>query len=234
MDLLFRSLRTRGTNLNAWKKGDKRTVPLSPKEVIDLDRVDCLTVYEYLETLAAPDFPGPASGSAAATVAAMAAALLEMSCKVTISKDGQNIPISLNHIANIRKQCLDLATEDVKTLAEVIRATKSKADFPDEYEKAMKNATNTLVSVVKNCEIILTGIESFVHLSNKRVLAELAGSANMAEAASASAKHGVEVNLSLLHDESYKENVRAIIRESTKNSTDTKQRIERIINKESN
>lgn len=195
-----------------------------------LDHIDCLTVHEYLEKLAAPDFPGPASGSAA-TVAAMAAALLEMSCKVTIRKGGENIPISLKHIEDVRNQCLALATEDMKTLAEVVKAAKSKADFPDEYEKAMKNATNTLVSVVKNCEMILTGVEQFFHLSNKRVLGELAGSANMAEAAAVSAKHGVKVNLSLIHDEFYKEKVWAIVCESYQNSTEMKQRMERMISR---
>jgi formiminotetrahydrofolate cyclodeaminase len=196
-----------------------------------LDSIDCLTVHEYLEKLAAPDFPGPASGSAAATVAAMSAALLEMSCKVTMRKGGENIPISLKHIEDVRYQCLVLATEDMKTLTEVVKAAKSKAEFPDEYEEAMKNATNTLVSVVKNCEMILTGVEQFIHLSNKRVLGELAGSANMAETAAASAKYGVKVNLSLLQDEFYKEKVWAIVRESFQNSSEMKQRIEGIISR---
>ncbi|HYK74202.1 MAG TPA: cyclodeaminase/cyclohydrolase family protein [Pseudoneobacillus sp.] len=196
-----------------------------------LGPIDDLTIYEYLEKLAAPDFPGPASGSAAATVAAMAAALLEMSCKVTIRKGVENIPLSLKNIADVRNQCLTLATVDMKTLAEVVKTAKCKTDFPDEYEEAMKNATDTLVAVVKNCEIILTGVEQFLPLANKRVFGELAGSANMAETAAASAKFGVKVNLSLIHDEFYKENVWAVVRESFQNSTELKQRIEKIINR---
>jgi formiminotetrahydrofolate cyclodeaminase len=198
---------------------------------MSLYQIDSLTVHEYLEKLAAPDFPGPASGSAAATVAAIAAALLEMSCEVTIRRGCEDIPISLEHIEDIRKQCQTLATEDMKTLSEVVKASKSKADFPDKYEEAMKNATNTLVSVIKNCEMILTGVEQFFHLGNKRVLGELAGSANMAEAAAASAKHGVIVNLSLIHDKYYKENISAIVRESYQNSTQMKQQIEKIISR---
>jgi formiminotetrahydrofolate cyclodeaminase len=201
------------------------------KVEMDLDQIDCLTVHEYLEKLAAPDFPGPASGSAAATVAAMAAALLEMSCKVTIRKGGEDIPISLKHIEEVRNQCLALATDDMKTLAEVVKAANSKADFPDEYEEAMKNATNTLVSVVKNCEMILKGVEQFFHLSNKRVLGELAGSAMMAETAAAAAKYGIKINLSFIHDDIYKENVSAIVHESYQNSTEMKQRIERTIDR---
>ncbi|WP_066301007.1 cyclodeaminase/cyclohydrolase family protein [Bacillus sp. FJAT-29937] len=196
-----------------------------------MNHIDSLTVHEYLEKLAAPDFPGPASGSAAATVAAMAAALLEMSCKVTIRKGCENIPISLKHIEDVRNQCLALATDDMKTLAVVVKAAKLKADYPDEHEEAMKNATNTLASVVKNCEEILTGVDQFFHLSDKRVIGELAGSANMAETAAASAKHGVKVNLSLIQDEFFKENVWNIVRESYQNSNEMKQRIERSINR---
>lgn len=196
-----------------------------------MNHIDSLTIHEYLEKLAAPDFPGPASGSAAATVAAMAAALLEMSCKVTIRKGCENLPISLKHIEDVRNQCLDLATDDMKTLAEVVKAAKSKADYPDKYEEAMKNATITLVSVVKNCEEILTVAEQFLHLSDKRVLGELAGSANMAETAAASAKHGVKINLSLIQDEFYKENVWTIVRESYQKSNEMKQRIEGSINR---
>jgi formiminotetrahydrofolate cyclodeaminase len=197
---------------------------------MDLDLIASLTVHAYLEKLAAPDFPGPASGSALATVAAMAAALLEMSCNVTIRKGGENIPISLKQIENIRHQCLALATEDMKTLAEVVKAAKSKADFPDEYEEAMKNATNTLVSIIKICQMILTEVEQFFPQSNKRVFGELVGSANMAETAAASAKHGVKINLSFIQDEIYKEQVWNTVRKSYQKSTEMKQRIDRLIN----
>ena len=49
-----------------------------------------LTLEEYLEKIAEPSFPGPASGSVCATAAAMASAVVEMSCKASIKKDPQN------------------------------------------------------------------------------------------------------------------------------------------------
>ena len=73
------------------------------KEEFFVERVDDWMVHEYLEKLADPGFPGPASGSAtgsaAATVAATAAALLEMSYKVTLKKAGGNIPIANNGLS---------------------------------------------------------------------------------------------------------------------------------------
>lgn len=197
-----------------------------------MDRVDDLAVYEYLEKLAAPDFPGPASGSAVATVAAMAASLLEMAYKVTIKKGAEHIPISLKDIENVRHQCLALATEDMKALEEVVKAAKLKAAFPDQYEKAMRNATEPLVSIVKNSETILTWIYQFIHVANKRVLGELVGSAHMAEAAAAAAKDGAEVNLTFIQDESYVKKVRTIVRESYRNSMEMKQQIQSIMNRE--
>jgi formiminotetrahydrofolate cyclodeaminase len=175
--------------------------------------------------MAAASFPSPASGSAAATVAAMALALLEMSCKVTMKKSGENLPISLNELGEIRQQCLYLATEDMITLTEVVRAAKSKADFPDRYENAVKKATEPLVAIVENCELILTLIEQLIDNSSKKVLGELAGSAYMAEAAAASAKLGIEINLGLLNDENYKEDVMINILGSYRKGTEAKDRI---------
>jgi formiminotetrahydrofolate cyclodeaminase len=190
-----------------------------------------LTVHEFLEKLADPTFPGPASGSAAAIAAAMAAALLEMSCKVSMKKDIGNIPTYLNEIEDIRKKCLNLATKDMKSLTEVIRTAKSKAEFPDEFENAMKNATDPLVGIVKNSESILILIEKIIGNSSKKVMGELAGSTNLAEAAAASAKRGVEVNLRMLRDEQYKENILTTIGESYKKSSETKDRILKIMDK---
>lgn len=190
-----------------------------------MERIDHLTIHDYLEKLASPSFPGPASGSAAATVAAMAAALLEMSCRVTLQKGVETNPNSINIIEEIRRQCLDLATEDMMMLTEVIRAAKTKKELPDKYEMAMKNATDTLVSIVKNCEFILTQIEQLIPVCNKKVLGELMGSTYMAEAAATSAKLGVEANLPFLHDEYYKENVLAIICKNYRHCTEAKDRI---------
>lgn len=189
--------------------------------------IDNLTVHEYLEKMAEPSFPGPAAGSAAATTAAMAAALLEMACEVTMKKDEQkrNLAKTLKDIQDIRKHCLALATEDMKAYAEVVKATKSKKEFPEEYEVAMQKATDPLVAIVKNCNLILTEIEQVAKVCFVKVLGDLTGSAYMAEAAAAAAKGGVEVNLHLLHDEQYKENVLKVVGESYRNCYETKGRI---------
>ena len=94
----------------------------------------------------------------------------------------------------------------------------------------MKNATDTLVSIVKNCEFILSQIELLIPICNKLVIAELIGSTYMAEAALASAKLGVEVNLNLLQDQNYKDQTEKIIQYYDRNSAEIKARIISFIN----
>jgi formiminotetrahydrofolate cyclodeaminase len=197
------------------------------KGEISLDSIENLTVNEYLKKLAAPNFPGPASGSAAATAAAMAAALLEMSCEVTLNKDEQksNLKECLKNAAAIRNHCLFLATEDMQAYAEVVKAAKLKKEFPEEYEIAMKNATDTLLSIVKNCESLLTQIEQAACICYIKVLGDLGGGAFLAEAAAAAAKQGVEINIHLLKDDDYKKNALESVRQSYKNCSETKDRI---------
>ena len=90
-----------------------------------MERIENWTVKQYLKKLAVPSYPALLSGSAAATIIAMAAALLEMSYKVTMRHGEENIPISLDKIEEIRHQCLELATEDMVVLTKVIRAVKT-------------------------------------------------------------------------------------------------------------
>ncbi|MDP4128023.1 MAG: cyclodeaminase/cyclohydrolase family protein [Bacillota bacterium] len=195
--------------------------------MIHLYSIDNLTVNEYLEKLAEPNFPGPASGSAAATIAAMAAALLEMSCEVTMKKDEQqsNLMETIKDMKEMRKHCLFLATEDMTAYAEVVRAMKAKKESPEKYEEAMKNATDTLVAIVKDSHSILTQIEKVIKTCFIKIWGDLAGSTYMAEAAAAAAKQGVEINLRLLHDERYKEEVQNLVLESYRNCAETKDRI---------
>lgn len=157
----------------------------------------------------------------------MAAALLEMSCAATVKKDVQkrSLTDTMKAMEAVRKHCLFLATEDMRAYAEVVRAAKSKKEFPDLYEAVMKSATDTLVSIVKNCESILKQTEEVVGHCYAKVLGDIAGSAYMAEAAAGASKQGVEVNLRLLRDEHYKNEVLGIVRESCQNCSEAKNRI---------
>jgi formiminotetrahydrofolate cyclodeaminase len=113
----------------------------------------------------------------------------------------------------------------MRAFADVIKASGSRGEFPDKYETAMKNATDTLVAILKNCESILTEIEHVFKIAYPKVLGDLAGGACLAEAAAAASKLGVEVNLGLIQDEEYRKRMLSFVRESYKNCVETKSRI---------
>lgn len=187
-----------------------------------------LAVNDFIEKLAAPTFPNPAVGSAAAIAGAMAAALVEMSYEITIKKaeeQQEGLIKYIKELREIRQHCLLLATEDMKAYDEVVNATRLKEKYPNEYETAMKNATDTLVRVVKNCELILAHVQQVIETCYVKVLGDLAGSAYLAEAAAAAAKTGVEVNLKLITDKDYKKEVSILVQSSYKKSSETKDKI---------
>lgn len=193
-----------------------------------MDKIANLTVNDYLNKLAAPVFPGPAVGSAAATTAAMAAALVEMSYAITLKKDMkqlENLEAFIKELTDIRRLCLAIATEDVLAYGEVVKAAKLKKESPTEFERAMKRATDTLVAIVKNCESILTNIEQVVQTCYEKVLGDLAGSAFLAEAAANTARAGVEVNLQQISDQNYKKGVTASVQKSYKKCLAIKEKI---------
>lgn len=64
------------------------------------------------------------------------------------------MPISLHTIEETRQHCLVLATKDAEALAAVIRLAKSKKEFPDKYETALKEATEPLVSLMECSKLI--------------------------------------------------------------------------------
>lgn len=169
--------------------------------------IESLSVKEFLEKLSEDSFPSPAAGSAAATMVGMAASLLEMSYKVTMKNSTEQLSIDLEQVERVRYECLELATKDMGTLEGIIQAGKVKEELPDQYEAAVKAATDTLIAIVKNSRWIIKQIEQLTPVCDKKVYAELIGSKEIAEAAQSIAKLGVKANVVLLKDKIYKENI---------------------------
>lgn len=194
-------------------------------------QIDDLTVNDYLEKMAVCDFPGPAAGSAAATTAAMAAALLEMSCDGSLRKNGDNplLKESIKLGKTIRKRCQELADVDMNAYGEVIKAAKNKSADPKAYELAMKKATEPFVEILRSCHDLLNQIEKIVDTSFSKVLGDLVGGTYLAEAAAAASKSGIEVNVVLIKDDVFKASVLPEARELYENSHAAKERILRSV-----
>ena len=176
-----------------------------------MKRIEAMTVEHYLDELALPRFPGPASGSAAATTASTAAALLEMSYHVTKKTSHYVMPIDEADIKRVRHHCLELATEDMEALEKLVHVMKSNKQGPDDYEQALKHATDPLVAIVSESRLILNYAEKLLPICDQRALAELTGCQAFAKAAMEAAKVGVESNLHLLKDDIYIKEVANIL-----------------------
>ncbi|RBP66678.1 formiminotetrahydrofolate cyclodeaminase [Alkalibaculum bacchi] len=172
-----------------------------------------LTLEEYLEKIAEPSFPGPASGSVCATAAAMASAVVEMSCKASIKKDPQNqLLIDVTEkMKRLKAHCLRLADDDMKAFGEVIKGTKKKKEFPNQYEDLLQKATDPLVAILEGCEQILVEIQKIHKESYAKVLGDLAGAVYLSEGAAIAVKKAIEVNLTYLSDMAYTERVKETV-----------------------
>ena len=170
-------------------------------------KISQLSVEDYLEKMAICDFPGPAAGSAAATSAAMAAALLEMSCDGSLRKNPENQLLKESIVigTHARQACLNLADADMEAYGQVIQAAKIKEINPQGYEMAMKQATEPFIGILDSCHTILRQIEIVIASSFSSVLGDLVGGVYLAEAAAAAAKSGIEVNLALISDSAFRE-----------------------------
>ena len=172
-----------------------------------------LTLGEYLEKIAEPSFPGPASGSACATAVAMASALVEMSCKASIKKDPQNQMLidATEKMKKLKAHCLYLADDDMRAFGEVIKGTRKKKEFPDQYEDLLQKATDPLVAILEGCELILVEIQGIQKESYVKVLGDLAGAVYLSEGAAIAVKKAIEVNLTYLSDTAYIKRVRETV-----------------------
>lgn len=186
-----------------------------------------LSVEEFLEKIADPSFPGPASGSVCATAAAMACALVEMSCKASIKKTPENKLLidASQKMKELKAHCLDLADDDMNAFGEVIKGTRKKKESPDQYEAILQKATDPLVAILESCEVILMEIEKVQKESYTKVLGDLAGAVYLSEGAATAVKKGIEVNLTYLSDIAYKERIRENIEKTYDNCSKLKNQV---------
>nr|WP_269747921.1 cyclodeaminase/cyclohydrolase family protein [Alkalibacter mobilis] len=164
-----------------------------------------MTVGEFLEKLSQTEFPGPASGSASAASAAMAAALFEMSWKASINKNdilGSKSNL-IDEMAIIREKLISLATEDMEAYGKFIKGVRVKKTDPASYEKALIEGTEPLVGIFRNALLILDIVNNTVQDSFVKVLGDLAGSSILAHGAIMAAEKGARINLKMIKNSDY-------------------------------
>ncbi|NOZ05359.1 MAG: cyclodeaminase/cyclohydrolase family protein [Chloroflexi bacterium] len=180
-----------------------------------------VVVSSWLEALAA-GVPSPAGGSAAALAGAMAAALAEMVCRVTLARrrasspagvapesDG-DLPDALRAATRMRHELLQLATDDATAYESVVAAYRLPHNTPAErgtraqaIQEAMQRATQTPLDMAKRAGALGTLFGFLAEQGVPPVAADITVGTLLAGAALRGAARIVEVNLRAIEDETF-------------------------------
>ena len=173
-----------------------------------------LTVQDFIEQLASPS-PTPGGGSASALAGAMAAAMVEMACNLTIGKEKfrdveEDLKVVLARAGELRAQLEAAVDEDTAAFDEVSQAYKLPRDTDEQkaartaaIQKALQSATEVPLKVAKACMETLQLAQIATEKSNPSVASDARVARVLADAAREGAVANVEINLSSLKDQAY-------------------------------
>lgn len=173
-----------------------------------------LTVEDFIEQLASPN-PTPGGGSASALAGAMAAAMVEMACNLTVGREKfrdveEELKVVLARAGELREQMLAAVDEDTTAYNEVSQAYKTpkgtdgeKATRTQAIQKALQYATEVPLKVAKAAmetgQLALIAIEK----ANPNVASDARVARVLADAAREGATANVEINLGSITDEKF-------------------------------
>jgi methenyltetrahydrofolate cyclohydrolase len=173
-----------------------------------------LTVQDFIEQLASPS-PTPGGGSASALAGAMAAAMVEMACNLTIGKEKfrgveEDLKVVLARAEELRVQLLAAVDEDTGAFDEVSQAYKMPRDTDEQkaartaaIQKALQSATEVPLKVARAAMETSQLAEIAVQKSNPSVASDARVARVLADAAREGAVANVEINLGSLKDQKY-------------------------------
>jgi formiminotetrahydrofolate cyclodeaminase len=165
----------------------------------------------FLDGLAS-SAPAPGGGAVAALEAAMAAALVEMVCNLTIGKPAhalyeETMRKALERAGELRVEAQELAGEDAAAFAAVIDAYRLARETEPEREaraREIQRALAVAADVPRRTALVAAEVvglaESIVAGANPNVVSDLAASAASARAALEAALVNIEINRASIDD----------------------------------
>lgn len=157
--------------------------------------------------------PAPGGGAAAALQVAVAAALIEMVCNLTIGKPkyAEHEPTMVEALAragDLRREALELAEADAVAFAEVSRAYKLPKDDDEARQRRSDAIQGALVGAAKVPLHTARAAADVIDLSdritdgaNVNVVSDVLVAASSARAGLEAAAVNVEINLAAMSDE---------------------------------
>ena len=170
----------------------------------------------WLDALAS-SAPAPGGGAAAALEAAMAAALLEMVCNLTIGKPAyaehdETMTSVRDRATSLRSDALGLAQEDAEAFGAVIAAYKLPKETEDEVDQRRREIQHALVAAAEVARStadvamqILDLVERIVPLGNVNVISDGAAAAGAARAAIQTSLLNIDANVASISDSETRE-----------------------------
>ena len=201
-----------------------------------------MSILEFLDELGS-DSPAPGGGSVAALSGALAAALGEMVCNLTVGKekyaDVENeLEEALDKCRKFRDRLTGLIDKDTKVFNEVIRAFKLPKETEEEKEvrknaiqNAFKNAACVPFETAKTCFEVLYLAKIVAEKGNKNSISDAGVSALLANAGIRSAVYNVRINLGWIKDEDFVDKIKSEIEEIENKSKNLVKEIEEIVEK---
>jgi formiminotetrahydrofolate cyclodeaminase len=181
------------------------------------------SVSSFLDELATGN-PAPGGGSAIALAVAMGAALVSMSCRLTLGRDRyqehqESMMATLEAAEELRRRALILASEDTAAYSAVVQARALPRGTAEQQlirtfhiQETLKVATNV---PLRTCALASQVVELSARILdqvNPNAVADLNVGTLLARAALDGAALNVETNLALIDDEDFKSAASAELR----------------------
>jgi formiminotetrahydrofolate cyclodeaminase len=169
------------------------------------------TIGDFLDRLA-DRVPAPGGGASAALQAAQGAALLAMVARFSTGEEytehRETIERIITEADELRAIALRLGEADAEAFAGVAiayrmpKATDAEREERSEaIAKALANATWPPAKLIGVAGMVIDLASALVTVGNRNVLSDVAGAAEAARAAAATARVNVEINLAGIADE---------------------------------
>jgi methenyltetrahydrofolate cyclohydrolase len=169
------------------------------------------TIGDFLDQLA-DRVPAPGGGASAALEAAQGAALLAMVARFSTGEKYAEHRATIDRIVaeadELRSIALRLGEADAEAFAGVANAYKmpgstnaERAERSEAIAKSLANATWPPAKLIGVAGMVVDLARALVTIGNRNVISDVAGAAEAARAAVATARVNVEINLAGIKDE---------------------------------
>jgi methenyltetrahydrofolate cyclohydrolase len=199
-----------------------------------------VTIREFLDELASPA-PAPSGGSAAALSGALGAALVSMVCRLTTGKRNyEEVSAELDAIIpraeQKRRVLLELIDADAAAYDRVISSYKMPRESEEQktvrsaaIQRALKEAADVPFQIASACAAVLDMVLPVAAKGNKNAESDAGAAALLAEAGLRAAAMNVEINLRLIKDAEYIQEMEARLEPLVRGRAEQRESIVKVV-----